>query len=194
MELLQGSPLQRRIAGGPLEPALVLELATQIVDGLEAAHSKGIVHRDLKPSNLFVTERDRVKILDFGLVKLLEAHAGAAVSPDATTATSRDLETAAGLVMGTPPYMSPEQVRGEEVDARTDIFSFGAVLYEMATGQPAFAGQTPGLIYDAVLNRSPSLRATCARTSPPSWTASSRRRSRRTSACAIRARRRSRPT
>jgi eukaryotic-like serine/threonine-protein kinase len=155
MELLQGFPLQQRIAGGPLDPALVLELATQIVDGLEAAHSKGIVHRDLKPSNLFVTERDRVKILDFGLVKLLEAHA-AAVSPDATTATSRDLETAAGLVMGTPPYMSPEQVRGEDVDARTDVFSFGAVLYEMATGQPAFAGRTSGLIYDAVLNRTPT--------------------------------------
>jgi len=154
MELLQGFPLQQRIAGAPLEPALVLELATQIVDGLEAAHSKGIVHRDLKPSNLFVTERDRVKILDFGLVKLLEAHPD--VSPDATTASSRAPETAAGLVMGTPPYMSPEQVRGDDVDARTDVFSFGAVLYEMATGQPAFSGRTPGLIYDAVLNRSPT--------------------------------------
>ena len=155
MELLQGLPLQLRIGGAPLPPALVLELATQIVDGLEAAHSKGIVHRDLKPSNLFVIERDRIKILDFGLVKLLESH-HESVSPDATTATSRHPETAAGLVVGTPPYMSPEQVRGEEVDARTDVFSFGAVLYEMATGQPAFAGRTPGLIYDAVLNRSPT--------------------------------------
>ena len=155
MELLEGSPLQHRIATGPLELATVLELANQIVDGLAAAHAKGIVHRDLKPSNLFLTGPDRVKILDFGLVKLLEPHSRAGVSPDTTTATPRDPDTTPGLVVGTAPYMSPEQVRGEEVDARTDIFSFGAVLYQMATGQGAFTGPTPGLIFDAVLNRSP---------------------------------------
>jgi serine/threonine-protein kinase len=156
MELLAGSPLQERIRRGPLPLDTILALALQIVEGLAAAHAKAIVHRDVKPSNLFLTEQNRVKILDFGLAKLAE---GPATQPPgsvtATTEPAPGPHTGPGMVLGTALYMSPEQVRGQRLDVRTDLFSLGAVLHEMATGQPAFAGATLGLIYEAVLNRSP---------------------------------------
>jgi serine/threonine protein kinase len=157
MELLEGEPLQQRLAHGPLPVETLLELALQIADGLEAAHQGGIVHRDLKPTNLFVTLRDQVKILDFGLAKLLEGGRHEVVSPEAATLTAGDdPHTGPGLVLGTVAYMSPEQARGEQVDGRSDLFALGAVLYVMATGQQPFLDVTPGLTYDAILNKRPA--------------------------------------
>src|SRR5262249_1394142 len=129
MELLEGATLKERIAGKPLPLAQLLDLAGQICDAMEAAHLKGIVHRDIKPATIFVTSKDQVKILDFGLAKVVARPRSAAV--DYETATT-ELNTSPGVAVGTIHYMSPEQARGEEVDARSDLFSFGAVLYEMA--------------------------------------------------------------
>ena len=154
MELMEGATLKHRMIGGPLRFEEVLEWGGEIGDALGAAHSKGIVHRDIKPANIFVTERGHVKILDFGLAKLTPARPDSDFSTLPTASQSEPL-TQAGAVMGTSAYMSPEQVRGEEMDSRTDLFSFGVVLYEMATGVVPFRGETHGVIAEAILNRTP---------------------------------------
>jgi eukaryotic-like serine/threonine-protein kinase len=168
MQYLEGETLRHQIEGKPLKIERLLELAIQIVDALDAAHTKGIIHRDIKPANIFVTKRGQANILDFGLAKLTEpigaglrpAPTGAGVSGEAqlaaTAGPTEELLTSPGVAMGTVAYMSPEQARGEKLDARTDLFSFGAVLYEMATGRMAFGGKSTALIFEAILNRAPA--------------------------------------
>src|SRR5258708_6223755 len=155
MEFIDGAGLRNHIAGKPLPLDEILDLGIQIADALDAAHAQGIIHRDIKPANVFVTKRGQAKVLDFGLAKLLPkgvAFAGA----DSSSDSAEEPVSMVGYISGTPSYMSPEQIRGDDLDPRTDIFSFGLLLYEMTAGKQAFGGNTGGAIIEGILSRRPA--------------------------------------
>ena len=155
MELLEGETLDRRLLKGPLDPKTLLDVAMQVADALDAAHVEGILHRDIKPANIFLTRRGQTKVLDFGLAKLSTAH-HRKHTDQSTTVEPTMFTSVVGTTVGTVAYMSPEQARAEELDSRTDLFSFGVVLYEMATGRVSFPGNTTAVIFDGILNRDPA--------------------------------------
>jgi len=166
MEVLEGQTLRERISGKPLPLGLLLELGVQVADGLEAAHIEGVIHRDLKPSNIFVTSRGRAKILDFGLARRTQPKISAPNGEITLTLDEQHL-TSPGEVLGTIAYMSPEQARGEELDSRTDVFSLGSVLYEMATGRPPFSGRTSAVLFDSLLHHTPAAPSRLNPETPP---------------------------
>ena len=169
MELLDGDPLDRRLSGRPLELRPMLDISTQVADALDAAHTEGILHRDVKPANIFLTRRGQVKMLDFGLAKLSPEYRRRSNAVDARNETrvAEHFTSKVGTTVGTIAYMSPEQARGDDVDPRTDLFSFGVVLYEMATGKQSFPGHTTAVVFDGILNRDPIPPSTINAMLPP---------------------------